>query len=744
MPPTLGLIAPPALPAKDEPLTLQGLAARIDAERGFWSSSMQDVHVQQMQALEVITERVDLKVGKVMDMINAASSTSEKRIASVEHRLDSLTKQHNAASSDSLALSSESAGPLAMVLKEVEALKDQHLATNTEIVALRNNHGAALQEVQLLLDEMRVDVAEALKSRLDAEMGSLRRELERLATDLEAVRGGGKIDGSGGLHVASPSGAGRLGPTDAEFDALRDTLLRHRDDLEALERRHGGVLEDLRSQQVRQQADLETLRCRDALVTHRAPPLGASSHEDRGSADELFRLLHAIESQMTSDITSLRQQCSQATNMQSQAMNEFGVVKAQFIESIKALQLQHGQQNGQIETLRCEQTTALEALKGETMALKGQSGLNGSAVDALQDHHHRMMEALQTQHNRELEILQSEITQQSEELGALKANFLAVQQQHASEMVALRGQQGGDLESLRSEQASIITDVMRQSEALQNQMGSVQASVAAAMQRQCEVLQSEFSNELGKLQRSDVRRSDLDAIQKQFHDNVEELRRLHDTSSHSLGSLQAEHIAAMEALRCQNVRLKETQTELLSDMGSIKGQLVDNMKAWQGQHGQHAGDLEALRKGLLEQHSQFQEQHGKHSDEVRALLSESEGALRKELSERGQQREDLETIDGTLRELSGVVEALQAQNLAQRADMEATLGKHSTMLDKMCDQHRVVQDQCVQVRRDFQEFQSEDMGRRSDLEGAVAKLETDVQILQRHQQSGFLACFTNR
>lgn len=155
-------------------LSYEDLQAQLDAERSWWSTSIQTIQMQQVQALE---DMINEKVGKSVEMTCALSASCDERFGQIEAQAAERAAQVN-----NIRLELTSLGGSGRSTNELGAMDKREVtselnALQSDIEAMWIQHRAALSGISSTKEQ---------QQHLEASFGDLRKDLEGALTDVRA------------------------------------------------------------------------------------------------------------------------------------------------------------------------------------------------------------------------------------------------------------------------------------------------------------------------------------------------------------------------------------------------------------------------------------------------------------------------------------------------------------------------------------------------------------------------------
>eukprot|EP00404_Azadinium_spinosum_P059896 CAMPEP_0180712966 /NCGR_PEP_ID=MMETSP1038_2-20121128/11643_1 /TAXON_ID=632150 /ORGANISM="Azadinium spinosum, Strain 3D9" /LENGTH=595 /DNA_ID=CAMNT_0022745245 /DNA_START=12 /DNA_END=1796 /DNA_ORIENTATION=- len=503
--------APGVLAAQEQTATRQDLEALLECERSFWTSSMQDIHAQQMEALEVLTERVDLKVRKAMEAISFASAASEERILDLDRRVEAR-------------------------------FGDLQLRLDSDRKALQELQREAEGQVQNLssLSGSRRDAAE------EGERAELLVALAAICKDVQALQEREPMTRGAVEALVQGQHMKDLDEIRAQLvgdvTVLRGELRSHGGDIESLQREQASALDMLRGQQI----SIES-------VGEKAQVLQAQCGQHCNALEMLQGSIRWLQSQHDDVHEALQSEAeafSLMRNDQSKRGSELEAFKDSHRNELEDLRSQYG---SFVERVCDQFKSETEAVRGQLMneivSLRSQSGNSNTEVIRLEQS--RAIDALQSQHSR-IEVMHTHLMS---DVGSLKTqlveNVKAMRSQHSTAIEALHRQHSTRLEGLEAQ-------LLRELEALRVWQRA-QAGENEAFRKGQSLLMEELRSEQSRCSGDagvQAHKNTLEALQSQqkreLEAGVESLRQVRETT---LDALQSE----LETMRCQ----QRTQIEML-------------------------------------------------------------------------------------------------------------------------------------------------------------------------------------
>eukprot|EP00439_Symbiodinium_sp_Y106_P056079 s892_g7.t2 len=213
------------------------------------------------------------------------------------------------------------------------------------------------------------------------------------------------------------------------------------------------------------------------------------------------------------------------------------------LNELEALQKEDSRHRRDIDALRDQLTSALEALRIDQVGLREASeASNRAELQALRSQVSGWMEALSITaqkplpapvdtHAEDLEKLREDL---SEECGELAERL-------GADVATLRAQMAEGLGEVRTMQAACGGDVQASRASVLNQQSTSQQQLASQLSSQLEVVQSQCTA--------------------------------------AIAGLHSQQTSTLEAIRHQQRRMQQVQGQLLGDVGALKSQLVDSLRA---------------------------------------------------------------------------------------------------------------------------------------------------------------------
>ncbi|CAJ1365823.1 unnamed protein product, partial [Effrenium voratum] len=243
------------------------------------------------------------------------------------------------------------------------------------------------------------------------------------------------------------------------------------------------------------------------------------------------------------------------------------------LNELESLQSEDSRHRGDIEALRGQQNAALEALRGEQSALRSaQEAQVQVELQAVRKQLSNCMEALSSVPSQPLPSssddgdelrdgfleLQEECGRLGERLGEDVAELRAQLAEGLAEVRTAQARQGGDLQILRSTWDSRWKEI-KDLELLRSKQRQ-EGLELRSQQRSFfdEVLQQQAANQQQVS-------SDLEAVRS--HCNA------------AIAGFHSHQTSALEVLQKQQRRMQQIQGQLMGDVGSMKSQLVESLRA---------------------------------------------------------------------------------------------------------------------------------------------------------------------
>lgn len=158
-------------------LSYEDLQAQLDAERSWWSTSIQTIQMQQVQALE---DMINEKVGKSVEMTCALSASCDERFGQIDAQVAERAAEFNTlrlelqSRAETPARPGRSANEQTMDKREVISELN---ALQSDIEAMWIQHRAALGGISSTKEQ---------QQHLEASFSDLRKDLEGALTDVRA------------------------------------------------------------------------------------------------------------------------------------------------------------------------------------------------------------------------------------------------------------------------------------------------------------------------------------------------------------------------------------------------------------------------------------------------------------------------------------------------------------------------------------------------------------------------------
>mmetsp|Transcript_38901 Transcript_38901/g.82824 ORF Transcript_38901/g.82824 Transcript_38901/m.82824 type:complete len:687 (-) Transcript_38901:43-2103(-) len=561
--------------------TPRPLPRSIEAEHIALATSVQDLHMQQVQALEVMTERVDLKVGRMADQAGLAA---ERLVRELEERLEKRFVDFEASIASQMQVGALEERLAKRCADLEEQLRKLGLDVSARQAANDNESSDERQELFVAVATVCRDI-QALQSR-NSELASaceaLKGRQSELGAACESLPLQQRREFETGLAALRGEIMRSLANQAGNVETLRQEQCRA---LEELRRQQRQAFEELGSQR------LATIEAEQSLMSR---DLRALQGEDRQRCGEIESLTRSHQA----DIEALQSyQSGLVATTRSQLQGGFEAAQAELARKLEA---NRAQLLGEVETLRGQ----LQKNCGEADARLGQQA---QAVEAIKSQQSRYTDALRCQLLSEMDAMRSQ-------MGEVKTT-LAAQCRDASTWAASWRVLEREVEALKGREGQHSQSHGAEVEALRGQP-CLQSNDLQALRR-IEAMQSELVNDVGAVKGQLI--DNVKALRSQLSktdDDVEAVRaQLRSSSAMGLRGGEAMtdaakgHLAApwelTELRACQDgqsvaieklgSRVEAIQSQLMRDVGAIKGQLIDNMKALHTQHGQLSTDLEALR-----------------------------------------------------------------------------------------------------------------------------------------------------
>lgn len=158
-------------------LSYEDLQAQLDAERSWWSTSIQTIQMQQVQALE---DMINEKVGKSVEMTCALSASCDERFGQIEAQAAERSAEFDRLRLELVARVEVPGGPgrsaSEQAMDKREVISELN-ALQSDIEAMWIQHRAVLSGISFTKEQ---------QQHLEVSFGELRKDLEGALTDVRA------------------------------------------------------------------------------------------------------------------------------------------------------------------------------------------------------------------------------------------------------------------------------------------------------------------------------------------------------------------------------------------------------------------------------------------------------------------------------------------------------------------------------------------------------------------------------
>lgn len=593
------------------------LELRLQDERNLWTVALEQSEAEAARALQSLSEQLQRQVVDAVDMavrLEAQMAGLESRVSMALSELDVRQQaERSERGSDLVAVRGdldrqweELSKGLAAAVTETEAraqkdkreLLDALAAVCSDIEALRKQQKEHPSFDQIM--ENCRDLQEPLQqssSSMRSEFGRISSEVHELQLQQARLRGNLEQSLRDELQsfVVDELQVRRLN----ELEVLQAEDSRHRADIDALRDKQNVVLEAMRQEEAMKREASET-KCFCELqavkqqlantleVICNVPPVPQISAPDSEAVFE--RLLQ-----------DLREECGVLGERLGEDVAQLRAQLAQGIGEVRTAQVKH---QGDFQILRStwdSRWEELQALKEEVMVkpevedseaqpavYTGPSVEDFQAIQQKHESYATEMKHRLSMQNRDIEDLQRQVLDSLRDLGAVKrlsSEVEGIRQERQRDRQDLAGlldiahRDAGEWSIFKAFGCKAEKAPDRPSEDSLERQVCQQPSNMATME-ELELLRGKQRQEAQELRSQ--QRSFFDEVLDQQAAKQEEISsELEAVRSHcnaAIAGFHSHQTNTVEVLRQQQRRMQQIQGQLLSDVGSLKSQLVDSIR----------------------------------------------------------------------------------------------------------------------------------------------------------------------
>lgn len=592
------------------------LELRLQDERGLWTVALEQSEAEAARTLQSLSEQLQRQVVDAVDMavrLEAQMAGLESRVSMALSELDVRQQaERTERGSDLVAVRGdldrqweELSKGLAAAVSETEAraqkdkreLLDALAAVCSDIEALRKQQKEYPSFDQIM--ESCRDLQEPLQqssSSMRSEFGRISSEVHELQLQQARLRGNLEQSLRDELQsfVVDELQVRRLN----ELEVLQAEDSRHRADIDALRDKQNVLLEAMRQEEaVKREASEAKCFCELQAIKQqlantleaisKVPPLQISNAPDS----------EAVFEQLLQD---LREECGLLGERLGEDVAQLRAQLAQGIGEVRTAQVKH---EADFQILRSTWDTRWEELQALTEAevkpevedsTEAQPVLAGPSVEdfqAIQQKHEsyatEMKHRLSMQ-NRDIEDLQRQVLDTLRDLGAvrrLSSEVEGIRQERQRDRQDLAGlldiaqRDSGEWSIFKAFGCKAEKAPDRPSEdPLERQVCQQPSNMATT--EDLELLRSKQRQEAQEL-RSQQRSFFDEVLDHQAAKQEEISSELEAVRSHcnaAIAGFHSHQTNTLEVLRQQQRRMQQIQGQLLSDVGSLKSQLVDSIR----------------------------------------------------------------------------------------------------------------------------------------------------------------------